>query len=121
MPDGDLLLAPTPPPDVDLEAWRTSLDTIEAWEPTTLAITHFGDYSDVAEHLDRLRESLATWSELARHTDRESYASALREAYAAGLGERGAAAFVQAMPPGDQWLGLDRYWSRSGEAGKAAS
>ena len=62
LPPGELLLAPTPPPDFDLEAWRASIDTIEAWEPQTLAITHFGDYRDVAEHLDRLREALAHWS-----------------------------------------------------------
>ena len=49
MPDGDLLLAPTPPPDIDLDAWRASLDAIEAWEPATLAVTHFGDYGDVAD------------------------------------------------------------------------
>ena len=48
LPPGDLLLPPTPPPEFDLEAWRASIDTIEAWEPQTLAITHFGDYRDVA-------------------------------------------------------------------------
>ena len=121
MPDGDLLLAPTPPPDVDLEAWQASLDAIEAWEPATLAITHFGDYADVAEHLARLRDALRTWSELARTTDRGSYAEKLREAYLAGLGDRGAAAFAQAMPVEDQWLGLDRYWKRRAEGGQTAS
>ncbi|MDX6682468.1 MAG: hypothetical protein QOG94_2507 [Solirubrobacteraceae bacterium] len=118
MPDGDLLLAPTPPPDVDLEAWCASLDAIEAWEPATLAITHFGDYADVDEHLRRLRDVLTTWGERARETDRASYAAALREAYAAALGPTGAAAFAQAMPADDQWLGLDRYWTRRREAGE---
>jgi glyoxylase-like metal-dependent hydrolase (beta-lactamase superfamily II) len=121
MPDGDLLLAPTPPPDIDLDAWRASLDAIEAWSPATLAITHFGDYADVAEHLDRLREALTTWGELARTTDRASYAAALRAAYADALGERGATAFGQAMPADDQWLGLDRYWKRRDEAGQSGS
>ncbi|HEV7804410.1 MAG TPA: MBL fold metallo-hydrolase [Solirubrobacteraceae bacterium] len=121
MPGGDLLLAPTPPPDIDLGAWRASLDAIEAWEPTTLAITHFGDYADVGEHLQRLREALSTWGQLARETDRESYAAALREAYAAALGPTGAVAFAQAMPADDQWLGLDRYWRRRPEAGEIRS
>jgi glyoxylase-like metal-dependent hydrolase (beta-lactamase superfamily II) len=115
LPDGDLLLAPTPPPDVDLEAWRASLDAIEAWEPATLAVTHFGDYGDVAAHLDRMREALRTWGDLARTTDREGYAAKLMAAYRAALGERGAAAFAQAMPPRDQWPGLDRYWTKAGE------
>ncbi len=118
MPDGDLLLAPTPPPDIDLDAWRASLDAIEAWEPATLAVTHFGDYGDVATHLARLRAALDEWGELARTTDRESYAAALRAAYHAALGPESAAAFGQAMPVEDQWLGLDRYWTRKSEGGQ---
>ncbi|MEA2143746.1 MAG: hypothetical protein QOI64_2176, partial [Solirubrobacteraceae bacterium] len=117
LPPGELLLAPTPPPDFDLAAWRTSIDTIEAWEPQTLAITHFGDYRDVAEHLDRLREALAHWSELAGGTDRDGYAAALRAELAAKLDEQAAASFAQAMPPEDQWLGIDRYRNRPRETG----
>jgi glyoxylase-like metal-dependent hydrolase (beta-lactamase superfamily II) len=112
MPGSDLVLAPTPPPDVDLDAWRVSLDAIEAWEPTTLAVTHFGEHGDVAEHLARLRSALAEWGDLARETDRAGYAAALRATFAEALGERERAAFGQAMPPEDQWLGLDRYWTR---------
>ena len=119
MPPGELLLAPTPPPDFDLEAWRTSIDTIEAWEPQTLAITHFGDYRDVAEHLDRLRDALARWSELAARTDQAGYAAALRDELAARLDADGAASFAQAMPPEDQWLGIDRYLTRLRETGAA--
>ena len=117
MPPGDLLLPPTPPPEFDLAAWRASIDTIEAWEPQTLAITHFGDYRDVAEHLDRLREALARLTELAATTDRDGYADMLRAEVSATLDETDAASFIQAMPPEDQWLGIDRYFSRLRDAG----
>jgi glyoxylase-like metal-dependent hydrolase (beta-lactamase superfamily II) len=117
LPAADLLLPPTPPPDIDLDAWSGSLDQIEAWEPGRVAITHFGDYGDVAEHLDRMRAALRHWSELARRVDRETYAAELRAAFADALDERGALAFGQAMPPEDQWLGLDRYFQRVREAG----
>ena len=40
--DGGYVLPPTPPPDIDLEAWRASLDRIQAWSPDSLFITHFG-------------------------------------------------------------------------------
>jgi glyoxylase-like metal-dependent hydrolase (beta-lactamase superfamily II) len=119
MPPGELLLAPTPPPDFDLEAWLASIDTIAAWQPETLAITHFGDYRDVAEHLDRLREGLVHWSELAAGTDQAGYAAALRAELAARLDEQSAVSFAQAMPPEDQWLGIDRYRNRSREGGAA--
>lgn len=115
LPPGALLLPPTPPPDFDLGAWRKSIDTIEAWDPQTLAITHFGDYRDVAEHLDRLREALARYSELAATTDREGYAAALRAELDATLQPADAAAFAQAMPPEDQWAGIDRYRTRCQE------
>ena len=117
LPPGELLLAPTPPPEFDLEAWRSSIDTIEAWEPQTLAITHFGDYRDVAEHLDRLREALARWSELAARTDGDSFAAALRAELDATLDAQDAVSFAQAMPPEDQWLGIDRYLTRRRETG----
>ncbi|MBW3608861.1 MAG: MBL fold metallo-hydrolase, partial [Actinobacteria bacterium] len=117
LPPGELLLPPTPPPDFDLEAWRASIDTIEAWEPQTLAITHFGDYRDVPEHLARLREALAHWTEVGARTDRDGYAEALRAELAGTLDEATAASFAQAMPPEDQWLGIDRYLARRRETG----
>jgi glyoxylase-like metal-dependent hydrolase (beta-lactamase superfamily II) len=117
LPAGDLLLPPTPPPDIDLDAWSDSLDRIEAWEPERVAITHFGDYGDVAEQLDRMRAALRHWSELAARVDRETYAAELRSAFAAALDEQGALAFSQAMPPEQQWLGLNRYFQRVREAG----
>ena len=119
LPPGTLLLPPTPPPDFDLEAWRASLDTLEAWEPQALAITHFGDHHDVSEHLERMREALARWTVLAGSTDRDGYAQALRDELSSALDERDAAAFAQAMPPEDQWLGIDRYLGRLREAGAA--
>jgi glyoxylase-like metal-dependent hydrolase (beta-lactamase superfamily II) len=117
LPAGDLLLPPTPPPDFDLDAWRASLDTIEAWEPTALAITHFGDYSDVAEHIERLRSALTHWSDRARDLDRAGYAAELRAEFRAALDDRGAESFAQAMPPDDQWLGIDRFLQKAGKNG----
>ena len=40
-PDG-FVMPPTPPPDVDLEAWHEGLGRIEQWRPGTLFLTHFG-------------------------------------------------------------------------------
>jgi glyoxylase-like metal-dependent hydrolase (beta-lactamase superfamily II) len=117
LPPGDLLLPPTPPPDIDLDAWQGSLDTIEAWEPERLAITHYGDYGDVPEHIERMRAALAHWSELAARVDRETYAAALRATIGDALDEEGARSFGLAMPAADQWLGLDRWFQRVREAG----
>jgi glyoxylase-like metal-dependent hydrolase (beta-lactamase superfamily II) len=119
LPAGDLLLPPTPPPDIDLSAWYASLDAIEEWNPERLAITHYGDYGDVAEHLDRLRAALANWSELARRVDRETYTAALEATVADAFDEEDARSFLQANPPDQQWLGLDRWHQRERDAGAA--
>jgi glyoxylase-like metal-dependent hydrolase (beta-lactamase superfamily II) len=65
VPDGPVL-APTPPPDIDLALWRASIDLIAAWRPERLAITHFGDHTDVEGHLERLRAQLAQMAAWAR-------------------------------------------------------
>jgi glyoxylase-like metal-dependent hydrolase (beta-lactamase superfamily II) len=117
LPAGDLVVPPTPPPDIDLDAWDASLDTIGAWKPERIAITHFGDYGDVAEHVERMRAALAHWGELARRVDRDTYADALRATLHDALDDDSARALAQAMPPEDQWLGLDRYFQRIREVG----
>src|SRR5262245_43565627 len=42
--DDPYILPPTPPPDIDLEAWRKSADLILSWDPDTLFLTHFGPF-----------------------------------------------------------------------------
>jgi len=118
-PNSTFVLPPTPPPDVDLEAWSASLDAIEAWEPDTLAITHFGSFSDVSGHISRLRAALHHWGELARMVDADGYEAALRAAEHAALDTADAESFNQAIQSQNQWLGLDRYFRNRAEAGAA--
>ena len=54
-------LPPTPPPDLDLEKWRTSIKTIKSYKPSRLYLTHFGEFQDVDHHLDELERSLFDW------------------------------------------------------------
>jgi glyoxylase-like metal-dependent hydrolase (beta-lactamase superfamily II) len=55
------VLPPTPPPDFDLDAWLGTLDEIERRSPARLALVHFGVATDVARHLDELRQRLGEW------------------------------------------------------------
>jgi glyoxylase-like metal-dependent hydrolase (beta-lactamase superfamily II) len=98
---------PTPPPDIDLDAWRASVDVLEAWQAGSLGVTHFGTFTDVAEHLAELREGLDRWGELARRTGAAGYVAAIEEALAAATDR---IAYLNAMPPPTLWPGLDRYW-----------
>lgn len=108
------VLAPTPPPDIDLPAWRASLDAIESWAPIALVPTHFGRHEDVSEHLRELRESLDRMERLARDGDEQAMAAALRERLRdADTGEDTIAAYEQAMPPDQTYAGMKRYLEKS--------
>ncbi len=63
---GDYLLAPTPPPDIDIEAWQSSLDVIDAWQPVSLFLTHFGPVTPARAHLARFRTTLTAMAEAVR-------------------------------------------------------
>jgi glyoxylase-like metal-dependent hydrolase (beta-lactamase superfamily II) len=106
------VIPPTPPPDIDLELWHASLETVAGWRPERLAITHFGAFEDVAEQVAAMHEALDRWGALARETDAEQYAAAIVREMRRTPAEGGAEAFLQAMPPETLWPGLDRYWAR---------
>jgi glyoxylase-like metal-dependent hydrolase (beta-lactamase superfamily II) len=58
------ILPATPPPDIDLELWNTSLDAIAALQPRRLFLTHFGFSDHSARHIASYREGLRRWSDL---------------------------------------------------------
>ena len=58
IPPYEHTVAPTPPPDIDVEAWLDSIHTVASWNPHSLCLTHFGQVTDVADHLHRVRSSL---------------------------------------------------------------
>lgn len=55
---GRYVRPPTPPPDIDVEAWERTLDEIERRGPERLALIHFGVADDPARHLAKLRLEL---------------------------------------------------------------
>jgi glyoxylase-like metal-dependent hydrolase (beta-lactamase superfamily II) len=55
---GGVVIPPTPPPDIDLDAWRHSLQVLEGWNPKRLALPHFGLVRAPGKHLELLREGL---------------------------------------------------------------
>ncbi len=106
------VLPPTPPPDIDLDAWRASLETVAAWRPSSLALTHFGEYRDVEAHLQALREELERAELLAAEEDEAGFCAAVRARVAGFAGPPTAEAYAQAMPPEQGFQGLGRYLER---------
>jgi glyoxylase-like metal-dependent hydrolase (beta-lactamase superfamily II) len=112
IPPAELIQPPTPPPDIDLEAWRDSLERVSAWDPQSLGITHFDAVTDPKPHLATVEERLGEWGELAHRLDREAFERHVREEVSAAADEATAATYTQALPPEQQWLGLNRYWEK---------
>jgi glyoxylase-like metal-dependent hydrolase (beta-lactamase superfamily II) len=112
IPPSDLIVPPTPPPDIDIEAWEASIGIVESWRPSRLALTHFGAVEQPAEHLATLRERLREEAALAHELSEEEYERSQRERIATTAGAETAEHLLQAVPPQYQWRGLDRYWSR---------
>ena len=119
---GDYLIAPTPPPDIDIEAWQQSLDTIDAWQPVSLFLTHFGPVSPARAHLARFRTTVATAAETSREmmqppaartkSWRKRFAEQMRQDVRKALPEHEARAAELAAPFDQLWQGLARYWQK---------
>ncbi|HEX3873154.1 MAG TPA: MBL fold metallo-hydrolase [Solirubrobacteraceae bacterium] len=112
IPPSDFVLPPTPPPDIDLEAWRASLDAIEAWQPSSLALTHFGGVDDPAGHIATMRDALDRWGQRSRRLDEDAFVAQMASEIAAATDPVTATRYNGALPPGQSWQGLARYWSK---------
>jgi glyoxylase-like metal-dependent hydrolase (beta-lactamase superfamily II) len=97
-----------PPPDIDLDAWRRSVDEIERRAPERLALIHFGVVTDVPAHLALFRASLDRWSGWVRDgMTEEEFVAAVHEDAGADA-ERYSAVFGFGM----SYAGLKRYFAR---------
>jgi glyoxylase-like metal-dependent hydrolase (beta-lactamase superfamily II) len=122
VPPSDFGLAPTPPPDIDLEKWNASLDVVEAWRPKRLCLTHFGHVDDVAGQIAKTRAWLEEWGPLARELSTEEFAARVERTMRAEAGDELGPRLVQAAPPDQLHLGLARYWKKKAEReGEAAA
>ena len=105
----ETVLPPTPPPDVDLDAWERTLREVERRRPKRLALIHFGVAADVERHLGELRERLATWAErVERGAGEDEFVAAAK----ADLPAADAESYDRAMPFWQSYAGLARYWEQ---------
>jgi glyoxylase-like metal-dependent hydrolase (beta-lactamase superfamily II) len=114
IPPYDFTLAPTPPPDIDIEKWNATLDVLEQWGAQRLCPTHYGFVDDPAKQIAAVRDWLATWGESARDQEMNEWCGRLKERFHEPGDEIGIR-LEQAAPPDQQWLGLDRYWRKRAE------
>jgi glyoxylase-like metal-dependent hydrolase (beta-lactamase superfamily II) len=112
IPPYDHTIAPTPPPDIDLEAWLDSLHTLASWNPQTLRLTHFGMVTQVADHLHRMRTALVEQADRARQRDEERFIALMEQELLDATDLATVECFEQAAPPNQLYMGLERYWRK---------
>jgi glyoxylase-like metal-dependent hydrolase (beta-lactamase superfamily II) len=115
IPPYDVTVAPTPPPDIDVEAWLDSLHTLAAWNPQTLGLTHFGQVTKVVEHLHNIRCALVESAERARMKDEETFIARMEQELLDATDPATVESYEQAAPPNQLYMGLERYWRKKAE------
>jgi hypothetical protein len=61
---GAYVLPPTPPPEIDVDAWLETIAEMERRASMRLALIHFGVAADVSRHLAELHDRLVEWRRL---------------------------------------------------------
>jgi glyoxylase-like metal-dependent hydrolase (beta-lactamase superfamily II) len=116
------VIAPLPPPDIDLEQWQNSINLLRKINPRSFYLTHFDRVDDLAPHLEALEQNiytLAHWikehlqagqspAEMTPAFD-EFCANELRKL---GLNEAEVAQYQAANPAWMSVAGLARYWKK---------
>jgi glyoxylase-like metal-dependent hydrolase (beta-lactamase superfamily II) len=118
------VMPPTPPPDIDLEAWQQSGKKILAWEPDTLFLTHFGPRHGGRQLLQAMFENIDAWSRIVRRLladasidDDERQRRFVDEAFLEirrRTSETEAENYIRAGGLNYSWQGLARYWRKRG-------
>ena len=115
------VLPPTPPPDIDLDAWHVSVDRILAWSPSTLFLTHFGAVTRVRPHLAELLDNLTQAADVVRESlpgpasdeeKSEQFAGWLRQELRRQMSDAEVDAYLVAAGFKYLWYGLARYWRK---------
>jgi glyoxylase-like metal-dependent hydrolase (beta-lactamase superfamily II) len=119
---GTPILPTTPPPDIDLEAWRESTSRLRAGQPSGLVLSHFGVFRDALPHLEQHEAALEEWATAVRVSldepgtddERASRFAAARLATIRAAATQEGASRVHFSQIRDCWFGLARYWRRRG-------
>jgi glyoxylase-like metal-dependent hydrolase (beta-lactamase superfamily II) len=112
IPPSSVVRAPTPPPDIDVEAWLESVDRVEAHDPSAIVVTHFGRVDDVAGQLAAIRAALHLQAELARDKSEQEFVDELNRIANAQIDDEIGRRLFDAGNPHDFYAGLRRYWDK---------
>ncbi len=116
------MVPPFPPPDIDLETWRRSLNKLRDCQPESIHVTHFGRVDNPLSRFDELEKRLTAWAGWIRDRMREGKTHdqlvpefqqfIQNELQAAEATEAQCEKYEQANPAFMSVAGLMRYWKK---------
>lgn len=118
---GRVVLPATPPPDIDLEAWRRSTARILDWGPDALFLTHFGPHRAPRVHFSDMWARMDDWGRRVRAalerpgTDEDRarrFTDEVMDDLARATSRHEAQAYAYAGRFDFSWSGLARYWRK---------
>ena len=117
------VVPPCPPPDIQVEHWRASIDLMRNLAVKTLFLTHFGKISDKNSHLDALEKRLVEYADwMKTYFENEKPQAEIVPLFTAfskkelaqnGVGRAGLRKYAAANPPDMSVAGLMRYWAKT--------
>lgn len=118
---------PCPPPDIDVGAWKRSIQTLRELNPEHLYLAHYGRVDQPLEHLDALEATLDDWAMWIKpHFDAGAAAGEVTGEFVeytqeqlrqAGVAEDDITRYEAGNPSFMSVTGLMRYWKLK-EAGR---
>ena len=111
---------PCPPPDIDVDAWKQSIQTLRDLNPARLYLAHYGAVDAPAAHLDALSARLDDWAAWIKpRFDAGAAAADITPQFVEytqaqlrqdGVGEDDIARYEAGNPSFMSVTGLMRYW-----------
>lgn len=116
------VVPPCPPPDINLEDWKASINILRLANPSALYLTHYNKITAIDEHLSALEVILDDWAawikkQMQNGLTNEEMVPLFMEYTAgqlrkAGLGEPTIQLYEAANPSWMSVAGLVRYWTK---------
>ena len=116
------VVPPCPPPDINVEDWKKSIDILLEMPAETMYLTHFGRVTEKKEHLKVLSETLDDWANWMRprfengenpRTVTPAYQAYITEQLRSkGVANTDLEKYETANPSWMSVAGLMRYWKK---------
>ena len=116
------VVPPCPPPDINIEDWIASIDFVLARNPSKIHLTHFGEQSDLLNHMSELKIILGDWSRWIKKKWEEGLDQkelvplfseyTTNQLLEKGVSQQGVQQYEAANPSWMSVAGLIRYWKK---------